>query len=161
MEIEALANVALFAALDPRERQTLASVLTAHKFDPGQVVFNQGDKGFSCFLILAGKVDVEGEATRGRRVLATLDAGAMFGEVALLDHGRRSATCVAGPHGCVLAELRSPEFDMIFNAGNAFAYKLLDMIAVQVVRNLRSASTQLTNLASEDAMRDALAQGEN
>ncbi len=30
------------------------------------------------------------------------------------------------------------------------------MIAVQVVRNLRSASTQLRNLASEDAMRAAM-----
>ncbi len=157
MEVEALAGVELFAALDPRERQTLASVLTAHKKDPGQAVFNQGDKGFSCFVILAGQVDVEGDAGRARRKLATLEAGAMFGEVALLDHGRRSASCVAGPHGCVLAELRSSEFDMIFSAGNSFAYKLLDMIAVQVVRNLRSASAQLRDLASEDAMREALA----
>lgn len=153
IEIEALANVEIFAALDPRERQTLASVLIPHKKDPGEFVFHQGDKGFSCFVILAGAVDVEGAAARGRRRLATLETGAMFGEVALLDHGRRSATCLAGPHGAVLAELRSPEFDMIFGAGNSFAYKLLDMIAVQVVRNLRSASTQLRNLASEDAMR--------
>ncbi len=152
MDAVALANLPLFQNLDARERQVLATVLTERRLAPGEVVFDEGDKGFSCFFILAGKVDVEGDAGASRRRLATLETGEIFGEVALLDHGRRSATCKAGPSGCLLAELRSPEFDMVFNAGNAFAFKLLDMIATQVVRNLRSASAQLRELAVEDAM---------
>jgi len=152
MNSESLTSLPLLANLETREQDLLASVLTERAYTPGQTVFHKGSKGFSCFLILEGSVDVRGDAGDRSAKLATLETGSIFGEVALLDHGRRSATCSAGDEGCRLAELQSTEFDMIFNAGNAFAYKLLDMIAVQVVRNLRNASAHLRDMAVQEAM---------
>ena len=58
----------------------------------------------------------------------------------------RSASCVAGPKGAVLAELSRGDFDQLLAGGNPFAFALLDLIASQLARRL--------NLAV-DVMRDA------
>ncbi len=154
MDPQRLGGLAIFATLDAHERQTLATVLQERNLQPGQPIFNQGDKAFSCFIILAGSIEVQGnvdEEGARKRHLANLEAGSLFGEVALLDGGRRSASCVAGRSGAFLAELRRPEFDMIFNSGNRFAYKLLDLVAAQLVGRLRSASGQLRQMVYQEA----------
>lgn len=58
-------------------------------FQPqGTVVFRQGDEADRFFILVDGGVEIE----RDGEVLATLGAGAFFGESALLVRGRRSAT---------------------------------------------------------------------
>lgn len=149
MDVESLEGLPLLEDLDPRQRRSLAAVLEEKTFDAGERIFAQGDKAWSCYLILEGSVEVEvGEQVS--KTVATLGAGELFGEVALLDRGRRSAGCVAGPHGARLAELKRPEFDLIFEAGNSFAYRLMDLIAAQLVRRLRQASSQLREAAIQE-----------
>ena len=144
---ERLAVLPIFAALDLRQRQSLAQVLQERFYLPGEQVFAMGDKAWGCYFVLDGVVEVQVTGAEGPRTVATLGKGELFGEVALLDHGRRSAGCVAGGAGAALAELSRPEFDLIFNAGNTFAYKLMDLIATQLVRRLRHATETLTEAA--------------
>lgn len=150
MDVERLAGIPLIDDLDPRQRASLAVVLREQSYLPDEAVFAQGDKAWSCYLILDGTVEVEVEGQARTRQVATLGVGELFGEVALLDGGLRSAGCRAGPEGCALAELRRPEFDLIFNAGNSFAYRLMDLIAAQLVRRLRQATEQLRQAAVEE-----------
>ena len=150
MDATRLAVLPIFESLDLRQRQSLAQAMTERSYLPGEAIFVQGDKAWSCFILIEGSVTVRGRAGEQReRTLATLGGGELFGEVALLDGGRRSASCVAGPEGAALAELARPEFDMIFNAGNQFAYRLMDLVAAQLVRRLRLASAQLARAAVE------------
>jgi NADH dehydrogenase len=70
----------------------------AHEhFEPGQVVFREGDLGDRVFIILSGEAEVVRRRLGSETVLARLGAGEYFGEMALLDETVRNATvrCVA------------------------------------------------------------------
>ena len=69
-------------------------------FEPGQVVFEEGDVGDRLYIIVKGSADVVrrragadgGKATEREELLATLGKGQYFGELALLRRATRSAT---------------------------------------------------------------------
>lgn len=154
IEAKMVADLPLFAGLDERQRDILCQVLRERRAGPGEVIVRAGDKGWTCYVILIGEVHVIAErddssakASAEPGVLATLEVGEMFGEVSLIDGGARSATCVAGPDGALLAELARPEFDRIFNAGNAFAYQLMDIIAGQLAHRVHQAAEVLRDAA--------------
>lgn len=65
-------------------------------FEPGEVVFHQGDLGDSLYIILSGAADVVVESEENgqtrEEVVATLKEGEYFGEMALMNQRTRSAT---------------------------------------------------------------------
>lgn len=86
-----LARVPLFAELEPERREHLASVCNEIEVPAGTVLTKEGDFGFAMFAIVDGAADV----IRGGEVIRTLGAGSVFGEIAVLSGGRRTATVVA------------------------------------------------------------------
>jgi NADH dehydrogenase len=64
-------------------------------FEPGDVVFQQGDLGDSVYVIEEGECDVLQEKDGAQRLLATLKARDYFGEMALLSDQSRNATIQA------------------------------------------------------------------
>ena len=65
---------------------------TQAHYEPGEVVFEQGDAGDSLYMILAGTVEVSQHVDGEPRAIGTLQAGEYFGEMALLGRRPRSAT---------------------------------------------------------------------
>ena len=63
----------------------------AQTFRAGQVIFNEGDPGNMMYAIVEGEVDI----VVADRVVNTIPAGSIVGEMALIDHSPRSATAVA------------------------------------------------------------------
>lgn len=76
------------------ELRALNAYMTQETFKAGELLCRQGDPGDSMYIIAQGVVDVTiplpGEERKKR--LATLGYGTIFGEMALLDHEKRSAT---------------------------------------------------------------------
>jgi NADH dehydrogenase len=64
-------------------------------FEPGDIIFHQGDLGDSVYVIQAGECDVIKEENGEARTVATLRAGDYFGEMALLSDKTRNATIQA------------------------------------------------------------------
>ena len=91
VSVAALKNVPLFAELDDRELERLATQFKERSFPAGASVVSEGASGAAFFVIGDGQatVIVHGEER------ARLEAGDHFGEIALLDEGVRSATVVA------------------------------------------------------------------
>ncbi len=143
----------LFSALDDRNRRALAQVMTERSFAPGESIFEQNAPGLYCGFVTFGDVRIVADAGPGEQKgeLARLGVGELLGEMALLDGGRRSADCVAGEKGAVLAALARDEFDLLFNAGNPFAFALMDLIAVQLARRLHHAAEVLRDAALEES----------
>lgn len=148
----ALARFPLFRDLDARQRRVLSQVLTERALEPGEALFRQGEPGLACAFVVFGDVEVVGDAGPGKppRALATLGTGELVGEMALLDGAPRSAGCVAGPKGAAVAVLARDEFDLLFNAGNPFAYALMDLIAGQLARRLHGATELLRDAAVDE-----------
>jgi CRP-like cAMP-binding protein len=86
-----LTDVPLFAGLAEEERARVASRLEMRHAEPGERICGEGSPGDSFFVIESGTASVtsEGGATR------TLAAGDFFGEIALVEDGRRTATVTA------------------------------------------------------------------
>ena len=86
-----LASIPLFGSLEEVERDRLAAVCSEIEVDAGTTLVHEGDFGFAMYAIVAGSAEV----TQSGEVIRTLGAGDVFGEVAVLSSGRRTATVTA------------------------------------------------------------------
>ena len=121
---ELLQRVPLFADLERRELQSLASSFKERTFSAGQTVATEGSGGVGFFVIDDGQAKV----TRGGQEVATLGPGDYFGEIALIDEGARTASITAE------TELRcygltSWEFRPLVEMNAGIAWKLLQAMA--------------------------------
>jgi CRP-like cAMP-binding protein len=93
---EALAAIPFFAGLGPEAMERLAATMRTRRFRRGEVIFHLGDPGDALFVIVTGDVKISLPSETGdEAILATLSAGDVFGELALLDGAPRSASATA------------------------------------------------------------------
>lgn len=91
-----LDSVDWFASLSQEELDALAGKAETVRWDNGEVVFEEGDRGDKCYVVHSGQVKVVRRFPDGRRItLARLGPGHIFGELALFNGERRSATVQA------------------------------------------------------------------
>ncbi len=64
-------------------------------FQPGELIFREGDESSEAYWILNGKVEISIETPQGRSVLTTLEEGEIFGEMGMIDDLPRAATARA------------------------------------------------------------------
>jgi CRP/FNR family transcriptional regulator, cyclic AMP receptor protein len=88
-----LTRVPLFSELSGGELERMASVAIPRSYPRGVRVFHEGDSSDACYIVRSGDLRVTREHSDGRAIaLATLGPGDIFGELAMLDGGTRSAS---------------------------------------------------------------------
>ena len=92
-----LERIPFFATLPPGERRNLVAASVERVYPTGAALVWQGQRpGVGLYVVLAGRALVtQVEEDGAARELAELGPGEMFGEMALLDEGPRSATVMA------------------------------------------------------------------
>jgi CRP-like cAMP-binding protein len=91
--IALLRRVPVFSTLSPEELERVAQVAVPRRFEAGEVVFKEGDEGSTCYIVRTGRARAIREHPDGRSItLAHFAPGDIFGEMAMLDGERRSAT---------------------------------------------------------------------
>src|SRR5260370_19471114 len=109
---DALRAVEIFSALNGRQIARLAKRVTCREFPAGTQIVRRGDGGVALYIIVSGRVVVSlpSREGAGEQRLGELGPGQVFGEIALIDGGARSADVTAvEPTECVL--LSRWEFD--------------------------------------------------
>lgn len=101
----ALPKIPLFSDLPPDAFIALFERCPLRRYQPGEVVIEQGSKGDAFYIICAGGVRVVRTDGEAQRELARLDEGAFFGEMALLSEAPRSASVVATHEDTQLLEI--------------------------------------------------------
>ncbi|MCW3040953.1 MAG: Crp/Fnr family transcriptional regulator [Solirubrobacterales bacterium] len=90
---DVLAQVPVFEALEPADLEQVARVAVARHFAGQQVIFREGDTSDTCYVVRTGHARAVREHTDGRTIaLAHFGPGDIFGELAMFDDERRSAT---------------------------------------------------------------------
>jgi CRP/FNR family transcriptional regulator, cyclic AMP receptor protein len=93
---EMLAKTGLFAALEDGDRTAVAQEMRETSFDSGQVIFGRGDPGREIYLVASGRVRLSVLTAEGRELsFAHAEEGQIFGEIAVLDSGSRTADATA------------------------------------------------------------------
>jgi CRP-like cAMP-binding protein len=113
-------------------------------FKAGDTIIAQGEEGNTAFLIVSGSVEVSiGEGSKSR-ILATLGAGEVFGEMCLIEPGPRSATVKAtGDTECVTTSYE--EFAGALQQDPAQAVVFMRTL----VRRLRQMNEQMAKLSPQ------------
>jgi CRP/FNR family cyclic AMP-dependent transcriptional regulator len=94
--VDWLGKTSLFGTLDPEERRTVALEMREVQFAPGQIVFGRGDPGREIYFVAEGRVRLSVLTAEGRELsFAHAEPGQIFGEIAVLDGGVRTADATA------------------------------------------------------------------
>jgi CPA1 family monovalent cation:H+ antiporter len=91
MDAARLAAFALFANLDDDDLATISAAASEVTVEEGHALATEGDFGYALYAIERGTAEVSADGIR----LRTLGPGEVFGEIALLASGRRTATVTA------------------------------------------------------------------
>ncbi len=94
--VRLLAHVPVFAELAPEDLERIAQVAVPRRFSAGEIVFREGDASDTCYIVRSGHCRAVREHAGGRAItLATFGPGEIFGELAMFEEERRSATVEA------------------------------------------------------------------
>jgi CRP/FNR family transcriptional regulator len=138
--VELLKSVTLFADLEEAELERFSHVAVPRSFPAGTRVFHEGDDSDACYIVKEGSFRVTREHSDGRAItLATLGAGEIFGELAMLDGDRRSASAEALTEGELLA-LPANDVRALLARHPEISLKLV----AGLVRRLRAANVRLS-----------------
>lgn len=137
---ELLHRVPLFSELSDAQVERVAQVAVPRSFPPDTRVFHEGDPGDACYIIRSGSCRVTREHSDGRAItLANLGPGAIFGELAMFDGERRSASIEATEDTELLA-LPAGDVRALIRQHPEMGEKLV----VALTRRLRAANERIS-----------------
>lgn len=100
-----LGNCALFEGLSADERAAIVARARIRTFHAGETVFQMGSPGDQMMALISGSIRISVRFAGGKELLlAIIQPGEVFGELAVLDEKERSADAVA-ENACTLAIL--------------------------------------------------------
>ena len=127
-------RIEFFSDFTDMELVRLLKICHTRKYHNGETIFNEGEKGDRLYVIITGKADIVKAREENEEVLATLNPGDCFGEMALVDQEPRSADARANGDSMII-EVN----DQIINDINdILALKLFRKIAILVTKKLRN-----------------------
>jgi CRP-like cAMP-binding protein/anti-anti-sigma regulatory factor len=131
---------------DPDEIAALKARLTRVAHPKGGVIFRQGDSGTDLFIVTRGTASAYIHQATGRDVrLVTFAPGTVFGELAILDAGPRSASIIADDDFVAYA-LSQAQFAVLSRETPAIAIKLLANLGRELSGRLRRADRMINEL---------------
>jgi CRP/FNR family cyclic AMP-dependent transcriptional regulator len=139
--------------LNQEEKAALAEKIDLLRYSTGQAVFNYGDPGHAMYIVRSGEVEIFVKNDQGEKiVLETSRPGDIFGEVALLDGGTRTAW-VAALGDVELLRLDREHFEAYVRQHTPAALNLLSVAARRLRRSdeviRRTVTRNVNDVAAE------------
>jgi CRP/FNR family transcriptional regulator, cyclic AMP receptor protein len=146
------AQIPLFQGLSDEDREALAERLAERTFKAGDIVFSQGEKGSSMYVVQSGAVQIyllSKERDIPPVVLKDLHTGEYFGELAIFDDKPRSAS-VRVVVDTVLLELTREELGEHLGRSRKAAMTIL----AEMAERLRETNAMLSQRAAKDVVKE-------
>jgi CRP-like cAMP-binding protein len=126
--IRLLATVPLFAGLSQAHLRSVASLAEEVRYSPGRMIVRTGTPGVAFYVIVDGTAKVVRGTISSARGTWTLGPGDVFGEMALLDGGPRTASVVAETPLTTI-RIERAQFRRMLREEPDIALKLLESMA--------------------------------
>lgn len=122
-----LKNSSLFTGLDESALKDMSRYLRVVTFTNGTVIFKEGDTGDRMYILKKGEISALKEMGLVQRELRRMQPGEIFGEMALISEGKRTATLKAvSDVECI--EMQKADFSKLLNENTLFAGFILRLI---------------------------------
>jgi CRP-like cAMP-binding protein len=132
--------------LPPSDLDRLAQLSAVRNYKAGEPVFLKGDPGTAMMAVLAGRIRICAYSTDGREVvLNVISPGEVFGEIAMIDGGERTADAFAMEETELLV-LGRRDFMPVLARNPDVCIKLLELMC----RRLRWTSEQMEDISFLD-----------
>jgi CRP/FNR family transcriptional regulator, cyclic AMP receptor protein len=147
-----LAQIPLFQGLSDDDRESLGQRLAEKPFEAGKVVFSQGERGSSMYIVRSGAVQIYLPGVTGGSppvALKDVRTGEYFGELAIFDDKPRSASARAMVD-TVLLELTRDELAEHLGRSRTAAMTIL----TEMAERLRETNALLSQRAAKDVVKE-------
>jgi CRP-like cAMP-binding protein len=135
--IPILKQVELFRGLDADQLERVVAISKKETYSADDVIFAQGSRGSHMYIIAAGEVEVRVDDPNGGHTAIFLGAGQIFGEMALLDQGERSASVIATRNNTVVYSIASADMLSLCQANTALGFAIMRNMAIDLSFKLR------------------------
>jgi len=143
----AFKDASLFKDLGNQDLKRISSVMTGRTYAPNTLIFSEGSRGDSLYIITSGRVRVTKKTETGdEKTIAFLDKGDFFGEMALMDGRPRSAS-VAAVGYVNLLEIHWEDFNALLREDATFAFEILMAMIRSESLRLRQTNDRFTDFA--------------
>lgn len=135
--VELLKGVEVFAGMTEEQLKRLAAISRVVEYRDGEIVFRQGETGDKLYVIQDGQVAVVVGDDLTARPALYLGRGQIFGEMAIIDYGERSATIRCASQHAVLAVIGRDDFEALCSSDTAIGYIAMRNMASDLSFKLR------------------------
>ena len=104
----------------------------ARIFQDLEVIFKEGNYGDEMYIVHSGTVKLVKQSPAGEIVIATIQPGEFFGEMALVDNAPRSVSAVAGTDQTRLLALDRDKFLFLVSHQPAFALTIMHVLCQRI-----------------------------
>ena len=149
---EVLQQADIFYELTPEQLELVASICTERNIQQGEMIFNVHTNSDELYVVAEGEVEIQvdpnfinvkADESLNLQTIATLRRGQSFGEIALLDEGRRSAAAKCGsPTGSLLI-LPREKLMSLCETYPKLGYRLMYNLAVDLSMKIRNADLKI------------------
>jgi len=139
-----LRRVKILAGLAEDQLEKFAKAMEIQRVPQWSVIVKQGDTGDTMYLILEGELRVRVMVGEKETVLTTISVGEFFGDIALFDHGPRSADVVANSDATVL-KISSSNFEKLAKESPELAAPFLMAVGKTLSSRIRADNKRYTD----------------
>lgn len=139
-----LMKIPVFQDLKPRALKKIKCILHHREYKTNEIIFNQGDVGLGMYIIETGSVEIVCDPER--HILAELQEGDFFGELALLDESPRSASAITKTP-CRMLCFFKPELLDLLDRDPKLGSRILFKLAWTIGERLKITNQQVKTLS--------------
>jgi len=139
-----LMKIPVFQDLKPSALKKVKCILHQREYKTNEIIFSQGDVGLGMYIIERGSVEIVCDPER--HILAELQDGDFFGELALLDDSPRSASAITKTP-CRMLCFFKPELLDLLDRDPKLGSRILFKLAWTIGERLKTTNQQVKELS--------------
>ena len=141
-KVELLGKMSLFRGLTNDDLKKLAAIASDESFVPGSEIISEGAEGDALYGVKSGTVRVVKHGTDEDEEISRMGPGQHFGEMAIIENDKRSATVDAQEYTEVI-KINRQDLEDLLSQDDELGHRVYKSLATYLCRRLRQTTNDL------------------